>query len=350
MHLYAFDFFGFCFHILQELSHKMVLQFVVDYFWKRTECEGECTDGVEDKDKEYVTSAGERWRWIATPHFRRTNFPTANQFVSHWGRVLNNQGDVTQADYDYVNMSVPSKGSSLIYNLHVVVAYTFVGPPPFEDATVDHINRMHFDNRSANLRWVTPLEQMENREFFNFVVQYNGEIFTDYESLSQVTGKRKTYLRGVLKRGCHDDIRVLKKVRMQTGLKMTSTRWKPPKRQDRHIGVFEMFLDGLTTDAISRETGFKLSTVVEYVVKGFKSSSGEQRAIFRKRIGLDSEETLKQLCEIVAQFRSTNPSKEDWEQKGPNVYLSQCATALPPLSPEDYRIVQCTYRVILQES
>lgn len=48
--------------------------------------------------------------------------------------------------------------------LHLLIADAFLGPSPFPDASVDHINRNHADNRACNLRWATKSEQCSNRE------------------------------------------------------------------------------------------------------------------------------------------------------------------------------------------
>lgn len=47
--------------------------------------------------------------------------------------------------------------------LHRLVALAFLGPPPFPDASVDHINRIKTDNRACNLRWATRAEQSANQ-------------------------------------------------------------------------------------------------------------------------------------------------------------------------------------------
>lgn len=48
-------------------------------------------------------------------------------------------------------------------SFHRLVATLFIGPPPFEGATVDHINMNCADNRAVNLRWATRSVQNENK-------------------------------------------------------------------------------------------------------------------------------------------------------------------------------------------
>lgn len=48
--------------------------------------------------------------------------------------------------------------------VHVIVAWAFLGEPPFEGATIDHINRDKSDNRVENLQWASMKEQRANQE------------------------------------------------------------------------------------------------------------------------------------------------------------------------------------------
>ena len=47
--------------------------------------------------------------------------------------------------------------------VHRLVAFAFLGQPPSADHTVDHINRDRADNRVANLRWASRVEQRANQ-------------------------------------------------------------------------------------------------------------------------------------------------------------------------------------------
>ena len=48
--------------------------------------------------------------------------------------------------------------------VHRIVAETFIGPPPSESHTVDHIDRNPKNNAVKNLRWATRSEQNKNKD------------------------------------------------------------------------------------------------------------------------------------------------------------------------------------------
>lgn len=48
--------------------------------------------------------------------------------------------------------------------VHRIVATAFLGPSPYPNMVVDHINTNHMDNHPTNLRWFTRLENILNNE------------------------------------------------------------------------------------------------------------------------------------------------------------------------------------------
>lgn len=58
------------------------------------------------------------------------------------------------------------------FRVHRLVAVAFI-PNTDNTPTVDHINRIRYDNRLENLRWATPTEQAENSvRVLNSVMKY----------------------------------------------------------------------------------------------------------------------------------------------------------------------------------
>lgn len=64
----------------------------------------------------------------------------------------------------YPRITIKQEGTGKTVQVHRLVARAFLGEPPFETATVDHINGIRHDNRVDNLRWATRSEQAKNRD------------------------------------------------------------------------------------------------------------------------------------------------------------------------------------------
>jgi len=75
------------------------------------------------------------------------------------GRILKQQVD-PKSGYKMISLRHNKIKKSL--KVHRLIAETFLGYKgyPYQ---VDHINRVRDDNRVSNLRWVTPIENLENR-------------------------------------------------------------------------------------------------------------------------------------------------------------------------------------------
>lgn len=57
-----------------------------------------------------------------------------------------------------INGYMKIKLSGATYDVHRLVALTFLGPPPAPDCVVNHINHNKGDNRLTNLAWVSRAE------------------------------------------------------------------------------------------------------------------------------------------------------------------------------------------------
>lgn len=112
--------------------------------------------------------------------------------------------------YRYVNLTLPDGRKNKA--IHQLVALTFL-PNPNNYTMVDHINGDRLDNRLENLRWVSALENAQNKHldktspkpFFEEVILSEEELkeekWIDYEgfkvsNLGRIIGKNNQLLKG----------------------------------------------------------------------------------------------------------------------------------------------------------
>jgi hypothetical protein len=90
--------------------------------------------------------------------------------ISHNGMVYSNFhhtkdiiGGFVLHGYHLVHLT-HDNGQRRKWLIHQLVVYAFLGPPPGEGYTVDHIDRNRFNNDFRNLQWATSSEQALNRK------------------------------------------------------------------------------------------------------------------------------------------------------------------------------------------
>ena len=83
------------------------------------------------------------------------------------------------------------------YLIHRLVAYTFLGEPNFENAEVDHINRDRTNNNILNLRYLTQIDNLNNRDTKNIIRLNPSKVHDicislqnhDYETLDELANR-----------------------------------------------------------------------------------------------------------------------------------------------------------------
>lgn len=73
------------------------------------------------------------------------------------GKLLTNVKK--KSGYYDVNLVSPD-GLKKVIRVHRLVALTFLGPPPFEGAVINHKNLVKVDNRVSNLEWCSQTENV----------------------------------------------------------------------------------------------------------------------------------------------------------------------------------------------
>lgn len=104
-----------------------------------------------------LTDGKEEWKNIEIDG-NKTDY-----FISNYGRFRKN--NIVKKGFlknGYHKYSITVNDVKKSYLTHRLVCFAFLGNPPTENMTVDHINRIKNDNRLSNLRWTTSIEQAEN--------------------------------------------------------------------------------------------------------------------------------------------------------------------------------------------
>jgi ribosomal protein L15E len=124
---------------------------------------------------EHKTAGGFKWIYkdnyeiIQGEKWKSTIIDGTNISFSNMGRVKYLSGKITYGCKDkagYYKFAVNVRK----HTVHIYIAKLFIGNPPTQNHTVDHINRIKDDNRVENLRWASKLEQNANRVLPNIKV------------------------------------------------------------------------------------------------------------------------------------------------------------------------------------
>ena len=129
----------------------------------------------------------EEWQKINNDIFKNYEF-------SNMGRIRLPNKVITYGNINknfYYSININNKR----YNMHYLICLAFNGNPPGiygKEITVDHIDRDPRNNKSINLRWATPSEQINNTKSIKKVIAYyldNNELIGIYANASEASRK-----------------------------------------------------------------------------------------------------------------------------------------------------------------
>jgi hypothetical protein len=83
--------------------------------------------------------------------------------VSNYGRIRNCHGIISYGS-ECVAGYMRTCVNRLLCSVHFLVVLHFIGEPPAANLEIDHIDRNRSNNQVENLRYVTKLENMRNRD------------------------------------------------------------------------------------------------------------------------------------------------------------------------------------------
>ena len=90
--------------------------------------------------------------------------PDGNIWVEHKTKCTLMSGNISHKGYRAYTLMLPdgeNKSKKVSVDGHRFIAEQLI-PNPLNLPQVDHINRVRYDNRVENLRWVTRTENMQN--------------------------------------------------------------------------------------------------------------------------------------------------------------------------------------------
>ena len=315
----------------------------------------------------------EEWRSIDVPGYRCSIHPKAWRWVSSLGRLLSNDLTVKEAEprcgRQLTSVATHHEGclgSFQTINLHRIVAYTFLGPPPTPHHTVDHVNRDPSDNRVANLRWATPTEQMLNRTFRKHVFHLpdQGIVLTGIQNLAEATGvgvatarSRVHTLRGgdVVVMGDttvvvvhHEETPARLWVDEVSSCGPTTSK----AHGDRcHMKVFETFVSGGRVEEMADALHIKRRSLISYLHRACRESPRESLARMASRLYLSDASTLQTVWDTIVQTRKEMADhKAVVENVEPQEYDDAFRSAILGVLPEcgeEWDVVRATIGVLV---
>ena len=305
----------------------------------------------------------ETWKCIAYPGFRPSKCVKAWKDVSDHGKLRTGDFRVMTATpgKGYCQTSLPvcvegAYAGTARVPLHRIVAYTFLGPPPSPEYTVDHINRVRHDNRVANLRWASPREQMENRDFprYTLLQTSTGQVHDSMASVSREVGVGVGTLSSRLRhaergdsvevKGCTLTLTDVSRKRMATPQGVVNPpKRKPtsPKRREEALALFVH--KKLSVADVGEAMNISRSTALHYIGHAARESQRPFLERLATRIGLACPEARRKLRQGIVDFHAQKPTEKEMYDPA---YQKLVLCHAPTLG-EDWEIVRATFQSLV---
>lgn len=294
---------------------------------------------------EYVTEDGEHWKQIDVPDFRVSDWSTSWRFVSNRGRLLANDGTIMGQDimggYKQTCICIKSPGGVMGINkatyVHMIVAYTFLGPPSDPEMTVDHINGDCTWNHVSNLRWALPNEQCENRRCLSFKMAVYGQrddiqVVSFLGNAAKLLGMRsavalRCWIAYHTEVGKSYDINSKRVVVLEKSLSVmkapqNEVRASKRKRERRsYEKILDLFLSGKTVTEIHAgwDRQIKRESLLASLCTGVKASTSSVVSQLAVRVGLGDQLKREELFHVLDKARIESDTWDSYCEKASEI-------------------------------
>jgi hypothetical protein len=242
-------------------------------------------------------------------------------------------------------------------SLHRIVAFTFLGPPPSDgqEYTVDHVNRNKEDNRVLNLRWATPHEQLDNREFYHYTLHAaDGRTFSSIAAFSKEMNTSEKMVREKLRQTLEGDVVIfngvqilvqtvqraaMKDVSDRSFIQKYGGRKKTMKQRDVALGLF---LEGNDVGETAEAMGLKVDTVVSYLATAARESTRPSIVKLAERLGVGCPFRRQQLQDDILEYNTSFCDQAEPYDVG---YQRTIMHRLPDIAG-DWRVIRGVFQAV----